>query len=131
MLGYIISANGIRGNPEKTKAISSMKPPTNVSEVRTFLGMTGYYRQLVPDYAKVAAPLTALTKKRAIWHWTDKHELSFKTLKELMLSDQILAYPHTDKPYKLYTDACDYAVGGILVQVDDKGIERVIQYVSH
>lgn len=49
----------------------------------------------------------------------------------MLQSDQVLAYPRTDRPYRLFTDACDYAVGGILVQEDDDGLERVIQYVSH
>ena len=57
--------------------------------------------------------------------------MTFHTLQQLLMSSHVLAFPQTDRPYKLYTDASKYAVGGILVQDNDSGVERVIQYVSH
>ena len=130
LLGYVINADGIKSDPEKTRAIANMRPPQDVKEVRSFLGTTGYYRQTI---AKVAAPLTAVTKKHT--KWTEDCQAAFetlqKTLQKMLQSDQVLAYPRTDRPYKLYTDACNYAVGGVLVQTDDEGLERVVQYVSH
>ena len=131
LLGYIVSAAGIRSNPEKTQAIASMQPPHDKKAVRAFLGMAGYYRATIPNFAAVPAPLTALTRKNARWEWTDEHMQAFHTLQKLLQSDNVLAYPQTDKPYKLYTDACDYAIAGILVQEDGAGLERVVQYVSH
>ncbi len=65
------------------------------------------------------------------WEWGEEQEQAFRTLQQLLQTDCVLAYPRTDRPYKLYTDASDYAVSGILVQLDDDGIEKVIQYVSH
>ena len=131
LLGYIVSTDGISSDPEKTRAIATMSAPTSVSEVRRFLGMTGYYRQTIPDYAKIAAPLITLTRKSINWDWGLVQQTAFKTLKNVLQSNHVLAYPQTNKPYGLYTDACDYAVGGILVQEGEDGVERVIQYVSH
>ena len=131
LLGYIINPQGIKPNPEKVRAIDSLPPPSNVQEVRSFLGMTGYYRQTVPDYAQKAAPLVALTHKNVPFKWGKEQTDSFNSLKENLMSGRVMAYPQTDKPYKLFTDACDYACGAILVQDDEEGVERVIQYVSH
>lgn len=131
LLGYIVSKDGIRPNPDKTSAIAQMQPPTSVSEVRRFLGMCGYYRQALDNYAQVSEPLTELTRKFTRWKWKMKHESAFRTLQQMLLSDNVLAYPRVDQPYKLYTDASASCVGGILTQEDEKGMERVIQYVSH
>ena len=130
LLGYLISKNGICSDPEKTRAIATMKPLQTISDIRSFLGMAVYYRQTVPNFATLAAPLMALTKKHAQWKWGEEQELAFCTLQCLSQSDSVLAYPQMNKPYKLYTDTCDYAVGGILVQQDETGMEPVIQYVS-
>ena len=131
LLGYIVGTDGITSDPEKTRAIATMTAPTSVTKVRKFLGMTGYYRQTIPDYAKIAAPLIALTRKGVTWDWSIAEQTAFNVFKEALQSNSILTYLQTNKPYKLYTDACDYAVGDILVQVGDDNVERVIQYVPH
>ena len=130
LLGYIVSAEGITCNPQKTEVIAKLSQPQTVKDVRSFLGMAGYYRQCVPNFAKVAAPLVSLTRKHARFAWGREQQEAFDALKSLLVSSKVMAHPDTHKPYKLYTDACDYAVGAILVQVDDQGIERPIQYVS-
>ena len=131
LLGYILSGAGIRTDPEKVVAINNLGSPESVPEVRSFLGMTGYYRQCIPDYAKIAEPLVALTRKHEQFSWTSTRQEAFESLKMLLTSSHVMAAPRLDRPYKLYTDACDYAIGGILVQEDDQGIEKVIQYISH
>lgn len=108
-----------------------MQPPQTVRQVMRFLGMCGYYRKTIPDFAITAAPLTALARKHARWTWNEEHEAALRALQQQLLTNNVLAYPHTDKPYILHTYASDYAVGGVLVQKDDNGVERVIQYVSH
>lgn len=130
LLGYIVSAEGIACNPDKTKAISDLSQPKDIKEVRSFLGMTGYYRQCIQDYARIAAPLVKLTKKNTRFQWGLEEKEAFDTLKELLVSSEVMAHPDTSEPYKLYTDACDYAVGAILVQMDSAGVERPVQYVS-
>ena len=95
------------------------------------LGIYNYYRTSLPNYAKVAEPLTDLTRKQVRFTWNDERQEAFDELKQLLISSHMMAPPDTHKPYKLYNDACDYAIGGILVQDSDDGVEKVIQYVSH
>ena len=130
LLGYIVSADGIAARPEKTKAISDMPPPETLTEIRSFLGMTSYYRQLVPRFAEIAEPLYELTRKNVHWHWDEPQQTAFESLKAALVSSEVMAYPDTSKPYILMTDACNYAVGAILLQEDDDGVERPIQYLS-
>ena len=130
LLGYIVGTDSITSESEKTRAIATMTAPTSVSEVRRFLGMTGYYRQTIPVYAKIAAPLIAITRKGVTWDWSTAEQTAFNVLKESLKSNS-LTYPQTNQPYRLYTDACDYTVGGILIEIGDDNVERVIQYVSY
>lgn len=131
LLGYKVGQHGIRADPEKVRAIEELDTPSTVTQVRSFLGMANYYRQCIPNFAKVAAPLVALTKKHVRFTWGEEEARAFGRLKELLTSSHVMAAPRLGQPYRLYTDACNYAVGGILVQEDDEGVERVIQYISH
>ena len=81
LLGYIIGTDGITSDPEKTRAIATMTAPTSVTEVRRFLGMTGYYRRTIPDFVKIAAPLIALTRKWVTWEWSTAEQTAFNVLK--------------------------------------------------
>ena len=130
LLGYVVTAHGISPQPEKTEAIRALRPPVDIPELRRFLGMTGYYRDLIPRYAHIADPLYALTRKDVEWIWGEKEGGAFETLKAAFTSETVMAHPCVNEPYILYTDACDYAVGGILCQKDKQGIERPIQYIS-
>ena len=131
LLGYVINEFGLRPNPDRVKAIKDLAAPKNLSAVRTFLGMTSYYRQCMPNYAKIAEPLVALTRKNSRFAWTEECENSFMKLKSVLVSDKVMAHPQPHRPYRLYCDACDYAIGGILVQTDpESGVEKVVQYVS-
>ena len=95
------------------------------------LGMCNYYRSSLPNYAKVAEPLIELTRNYVRFAWNNERQEAFDELKRLLTSSHVMAPPDINKPYKIYTDACDYAIGGILVQDSDDGVERVIQYISH
>ena len=130
LLGYHVSAHGIAPQEQKCQAIKNMSPPNSVNGVRSLLGTTGYYRNCIPNYADVVEPLVSLTRRHARFHWGPSQQNAFEKLKQLLCSDQVLAYPNTQKPYKLYTDASNYAIGGILVQDDENGVERVVQYIS-
>lgn len=130
LLGHIISKEGVATDPEKTEAIAKMAPPTDVSGVRSFLGMAGYYRTLIPNYAQIAGPLVELTRKHTKFKWGPRQHTAWSWLRDELTSDRIMAHPDPTKPYRLYTDACDYAIGAILVQVDENGVERPIQYLS-
>ena len=129
-LGHIVSASGFKPDPEKVKAIQNLATPTTVKGVRSFIGMCGYYRRFVPNFAKIAKPLTDLTKKNRRFYWTEECQVSFETLRTALMEAPVLAYPDISKPYKVYTDASNYAIGAALVQDTGMG-ERVIQYLSH
>jgi len=124
-LGHVISAESITPDPDKVKAIQEMVPPSSVHDVRSFLGMSGYYRKFVPNSADIARPLTQLSKKHSRFHWTDFCQQSFEMLRDALVSAPILAYPDVTKAYKLYTNASQHAVGGILTQDFPEG-ERVL-----
>ncbi|KAJ4967924.1 hypothetical protein NE237_014625 [Protea cynaroides] len=92
-LGHVVSAEGIKVDPSKIEAIVKWEAPKSVSEIRSFLGLAGYYRRFVEDYSRIAVPLTSLTKKGENFVWTDKCEKSFQTLKTRLISAPILTIP--------------------------------------
>ena len=131
-LGHIVSAEGVRTNPEKVEAIIAMKAPTDVKRVRGFLGMIGYYRRFIKNFSDIATPLTALTKKGAPFKWTPECQAAFERLKQDMVSAPILRYPNPNLPYLVYTDASDNACGAMLAQrrlTDSQ--PHPIAYLSH
>lgn len=130
LLGYVVGAQGVSAQSSKTEAIKALNPPTDVKGLRRFLGMTGYYRDLIPDYARHAVPLYELTRDKVPWRWEKAEQDAFDRLKDALCTERVIAHPRVNDPYILYTDACDYALGGILCQRDENGIERPIQYVS-
>ena len=115
-LGHIIECGRIRMDLEKVRAIQEWKTPTNVKELRSFLGLANYYRRFVSGYSKKATPLTELLKKGVVWAWNEKCAEAFQSLKEAMMEDPVLALPDVQKPFEVQTDASDYALGGVLVQ---------------
>ena len=128
-LGHVVSGDGIATDPEKIKVVSEWPVPTSVKEVRSFLGLAGYYRRFVKDYAGIAAPLHALTRKNQPFVWTAETMTAFETLRKALISPPILAMPNDLGELILDTDACDHSVGSVLSQVQG-GAERVIAYAS-
>ena len=129
-LGHVIDSNGISPDPAKISAVSDYPIPTAVKALKAFLGLSGYYRRFIRDYAGIAAPLYALTKKGASFDWSVDCQQAFDSLKSALTSPPVLAYPDYDRPFKVYTDASSFAVGGVLGQDDKEGSERVICYVG-
>ena len=129
-LGHIISKHGVQVNPSKTDAISSFPVPKTQKQVKSFLGMCGFYRKFVESYSKIAAPLNMLLKKeyeKKIF-WSAECQDSFDKLKQALLSAPILAYPDMNKPFMLTCDASKTAIGFVLGQMDSQGREHVIAY---
>jgi len=114
-LGHIISGKGVEVDPEKIRSIKEWPVPTNVREVRGFLGLTGYYRRFVMNYGSVAAPLTQLLKKGA-YEWTVAAAEAFENLKMATMTLPILALPDFSLPFEIETDASGYGVGAVLIQ---------------
>ena len=129
-LGHVVSSEGVQTDPGKIEAVSKLLPPKTVEQVRSFLGLTGYYRKFIPNYAALSAPLVALTKKGVKFAWENKHNLAFCTLKDKLCKAPILAYPKFDRPFTLHTDASDIGIGAVLSQIDTSGKESVISYCS-
>src|SRR5215208_3160976 len=92
-LGHRISAEGIQTNPEKTKAMEGVQPPTDLKGVQSVLGLFNYYRNFVPDFAKIASPIYKLLKKGKQIIWTKECQQALDTLKKMMTEAPILAYP--------------------------------------
>jgi len=128
-LGHVVSAEGVSTDPSKIEAGKDWPTPEDVNEVRSFLGLTSYYRRFVPTFAEIAAPLHALTMKNKKFEWTTQCEHAFSKLKYSLISSPILAMPNDNDPFLLDTDACDVSIGVVLSQVKG-GAERVIAYAS-
>ena len=128
-LGHLLDREGIRPDPHNLAKVVKWPVPKDVKEVRGFLGLTGYYRQFIRDYSKVAEPLTNLTSKEKDWTWGSVEQKAFETLRDALTSSPIVAYPDFDKPFWLKTDASAGSVGYVLSQFHD-GKERVISYGS-
>lgn len=129
-LGHVVSAAGVHTDPKKIKAVSELAPPKSVEQVRTFLGLAGYYRRFIPNFASLAVPLINLTKKGSKFRWDTAEQTSFISLKQLLCSAPVLAYPQFDKQFILQTDASDLGLGAVLTQKDTSGYEHVIAYAS-
>ena len=131
-LGHCISQQGVSPDPTKLTAVAEISLPSNIKEVRTFLGLTGYYRRFIPNYATVAQPLTKLTSKEYCnnFVWTDECTAAFDKLKQLLCSAPILCYPDFDREFILQTDASDVGLGAVLSQIDKSGNEHVVAYAS-
>ena len=92
-LGHIIEQGRVQMDPIKVKVIQEWQAPTNVSELRSFLGLANYYRKFVKDYSGIATPLTELLKKSKVWDWSIECQVAFDALKKAMSEDHVLALP--------------------------------------
>ena len=130
LLGHIVSSKGIEMDTEKVRAINEMPYCRNVKQVQQFLGLCGYYRKFVKDFAKIAAPLYELIKKKSVFNFDLACQVAFDKLKENLMKQPILRQPVPDRKFTLYTDASGFALGAILSQKDENGKEYVCGYIS-
>nr|AAD37020.1 putative retroelement pol polyprotein [Arabidopsis thaliana] len=124
-LGHVISDQGVSVDPEKIRSIKEWPRPRNATEIRSFLGLAGYYRRFVMSFASMAQPLTRLTGKDTAFNWSDECEKSFLELKAMLINAPVLVLPEEGEPYTVYTDASIVGLGCVLMQ---KG--SVIAYAS-
>jgi hypothetical protein len=118
-LGHIISDKGISVDPSKIQDVLDWQAPTSVPEIRSFLGLAGYYRRFVPEFSKIARPMTELLKKGVRFSWGNNCEQAFQTLRRLLTSAPVLAQPDITRPFDVYCDASGMSFGRILISAFD------------
>ncbi|GJP63604.1 hypothetical protein CLOP_g20677 [Closterium sp. NIES-67] len=128
-LGHMVSAQGVHVDPKKVEAVRTWKTPENVKELQQFLGFANYYNRFVPQYAKLAAPLTNLLKKNPLYKWELKHQEAVEQLKQALTSTPVLILPDPEREYVIEADASDQAVGAVLMQDQGNGLQP-IAYLS-
>ena len=129
-LGHILCTNGIKPLPSKSQAIQNMHSLTMPKQLCTFLGLKGYYRKFVKNFAKITKCLTLLTCKQAKFEWTPTHHIAFLMLKESVIQAPILHYPKLKKHYIVYTYASNDACGAQPSKEHD-GTKFPIAFLSH
>ena len=129
-LGHVISAGGVAVQRHKVDAVAKWPTPQSVSDVRRFLGLTGYYRRFVAGFSNVAGPLSDLTRKETPFVWGPKEEAAFVQLKAALAVAPVLVTPDNSKPYTLHTDASGYAVGATLSQENSSGLLQPVAFLS-
>lgn len=130
-LGHIVGNGCIKPDPGKVEAITNFPIPRTVKQVRSFLGMCGWYQRYIAGYASIAAPITDLLKKQARFTWTENAQSAFDLLKLRLTSAPVLSHPDFSKPFVVQCDASNSGVGAVLYQIDDKGDEHPISFMSH
>ncbi|KAD6455003.1 hypothetical protein E3N88_09709 [Mikania micrantha] len=124
-LGHIVDDKGVHVDPAKIEAVKNWKTPTTPTEIRSFLGLAGYYRRFISNFSKIAVPLTALTHKGKPYEWGPKQENAFQTLKHMLCNAPILTLPDGNNDFVVYCDASNQGLGCVLMQQG-----KVIAYAS-
>jgi hypothetical protein len=129
-LGLIISTEGIKMDPEKIRAVQDWEPPSNLKDVRAFLGFANFYRHFVRNYSRIVQPLTFLTRTGVPCAWSTEQQMAFDTLKATFTSAPVLAHfdPHRDIIVEM--DPSDYVSAGVLSQYDDDNVLHPMAYFS-
>ena len=128
-LGHIVGRTGLACDPDKLSAVRNWHEPNRVKAVRQFVGFVGYYRRFVKNFAELADPLVALTRKGVPFVWGSEQQRAFDALKACLLSAPILGFPTEEDRFVLDTDASLFAIGGVLSQIQNEK-EVVIAYAS-
>jgi hypothetical protein len=115
-LGHIISAGGVSVDPGKVKDVLNWMPPTTALEIRSFLGLAGYYRRFIKDFSKIAKPMMKLLKKNKAFEWTKECQASFEELRKRLTSAPVLVLPDLAKKFNIYCDASHQGLGCVLMQ---------------
>ena len=158
-VGHIVSGKGIKPDPDNVSKVENFRIPETVKQVREFLGLAGYYRRFIKDYAHIAEPLNQLLRgenlkekqyqkrqsqkckniKESVPNvnqtnfkirWGEKQQSAFDYLKSQLIKNPVLRYPDMTKPFLLMTDASGYALGAVLAQQDDGEKDHAIAYAS-
>ncbi|CAI7812241.1 unnamed protein product, partial [Closterium sp. NIES-54] len=124
-LGHIISEAGVEIDTKKLDMVKAWHPPTNITELQSFLGFVNYVRRFVPDMAWLTAPLTDLLRKGVAFTWGEKEHAAFSALKNVLYSPPILHIADPHRPFEVVTDASDIAIGAVLLQDFGNGLQPI------
>ena len=130
LVGHVISRQGIHPSPKKVEAIQKIDEPTNVTELKSFLGMVVYFAKLLPQLPERAAPLNELLKKGIPWNWTYGKSAAFNDLQDDLMSMSVLMHFDPSMPLGLACDASGSGIGAVLFHILPSGEERPIAYAS-
>ena len=131
-LGHVISGGEVLPDPEKVQSIRDYPKPKTRKDVRSFLGLAGYYRRFIPNFSTVAAPLTRLTMKGqpSTINFDKSCQDAFAQLKEALMTHPVLKVADPERPFILQTDAAEYGLGAVLSQEDESGQEHPVAFAS-
>lgn len=129
-LGYIVGNGSITTDNEKVRAITEYPVPKNIRELRQFLGMAGWYRRFVGDFATITFPLTELLAKKKAFKWSSAAQKAFEKLKVMISSAPVLVHPNYENKFRVQCDASNFGIGAVLAQEDENGVEKPISYMS-
>ena len=129
-LGHRVDEHGIHTLDDKVTAICNFPTPGDVEQIRSFIGIAGFYRQFIKDFSKIAQPLTSLLKKDAPFAWNEDQQKALDTLKQALTNAPVLAFPDFSKDFILCTDASNTGLGAVLMQKDSNGKSRAIAFAS-
>ena len=121
LLGHIVSPQGIKVDPGKFRAVQWQLAPTNTTELRSFLGLAGYFRRFIPGFAEISATWQAVTSVKRTFAWNPEMQKAFEELKQKLTSPPVLAFPNFEKSFVVETDASSVAVGAVLAQRKEDG----------
>ena len=128
--GMILTKNGVRPDKEKVEAIQNTPPPTNVTQLRSFLGLVNYCSRFIPNFSTITATLRRLDRKNTFWKWEKKHQQAFEAVKAQISDQCTLAYYDPRKSTSVVVDASPVGLGAILVQHNKDGEMKVIAFAS-
>jgi hypothetical protein len=115
-LGHTISKDGISIDPSKVQEVMDWKPPKSIHQIHSFLGLAGYYRRFIPDFSRIAKPMTELLKKGVKFMWSEACEKAFHTLRQHLTSAPVLVQPDNSKPFQVFCDASGTSLSCVLMQ---------------
>jgi hypothetical protein len=129
-LGLIIGHNSMEMDPKKVEGVTQWPAPKSVKHIQVFLGLANFYQRFIKDFTKIVQPLTLLTCKGTPWQWTEKEQTAFDTLKTMFTTAPLLQIPNNHSPYRLETDALDFATGAVLEQLREDGKWQPVAFSS-
>lgn len=129
-LGYIIGDGGISTDPEKINSILNWPIPKTLKQVRGFLGLSGWYRRFILNFADVTHPITEILSKKKKFEWTPAADEAFRKIKHLLTTAPVLKNPDFSKKFYIHCDASDFGIGAVLVQLDEERNENPIAFMS-